>query len=59
MLVYTELSSYTLYVVPHYTAIDECATTPCLNNGICIDGINRFVCRCSAGYTGTTCEIGM
>ena len=41
------------------TDIDECATTPCLHNGICVDGVNRFDCRCAAGYTGTICETGM
>ncbi|XP_030840936.1 fibropellin-3-like [Strongylocentrotus purpuratus] len=39
--------------------IDDCAALPCLNNGICLDGINRFTCTCSQGWTGTRCEISI
>ena len=38
--------------------IDECASTPCLNNGRCIDGIASYTCSCSKGFTGFLCEIG-
>ncbi|XP_072033284.1 CUB and sushi domain-containing protein 3-like [Amphiura filiformis] len=40
-----------------FTHIDDCAQDPCLNGGTCQDGINEYQCRCSAGYTGTVCEI--
>ena len=36
--------------------VDECASMPCLNNGTCVDGINRFTCKCTSGYTGAVCE---
>ena len=38
------------------TDIDECSSLPCLNGGICSDGINSFTCQCQLGYTGSTCE---
>ena len=38
--------------------IDECESRPCMNNGICIDEVNKYNCQCMAGYTGLNCEIG-
>lgn len=29
---------------------------PCQHGGICIDGLNSYVCNCMPGYTGTNCE---
>jgi hypothetical protein len=40
-----------------YLDIDDCADTPCLNGGICIDGINSYTCICAPGFTGQTCDI--
>ncbi|CAO1412778.1 unnamed protein product [Diamesa serratosioi] len=38
--------------------IDECAVTPCLNNGKCSDLIGDFDCDCSGtGFTGKHCEV--
>lgn len=28
----------------------------CLNNGVCIDGVNQYSCRCAPGYTGSNCQ---
>lgn len=28
---------------------DECASSPCLHNGHCIDKINEFLCQCPKG----------
>jgi len=25
---------------------DECASNPCLNNGKCVDGVNKYYCVC-------------
>ncbi|XP_078349351.1 mucin-like protein [Oculina patagonica] len=36
--------------------IDECNSTPCLNNGTCIDGINSYSCNCSVGFYGDICS---
>lgn len=36
--------------------IDECESSPCLNDGVCSDGINGFQCNCSQGYVGDRCE---
>lgn len=32
--------------------IDDCASDPCLNGGVCIDGIDSFTCQCVSGKTG-------
>uniref|UniRef100_A0A8C6NCJ8 Uncharacterized protein n=1 Tax=Melopsittacus undulatus TaxID=13146 RepID=A0A8C6NCJ8_MELUD len=37
--------------------IDECMSTPCLNNGSCIDDISFYKCHCRRGFIGTNCEI--
>ena len=39
--------------------IDECSSSPCQNGGTCVDGINRYDCSCTVGYTGVDCETGM
>ena len=40
------------------TDIDECASNPCLNSGICNDHVNRYSCSCKRGFAGTHCEEG-
>lgn len=37
---------------------DECGSSPCKNNGTCVDGIAKYNCECSQGYSGDECEIG-
>ncbi|XP_066294600.1 fibropellin-1-like [Branchiostoma lanceolatum] len=37
--------------------IDECASSPCVNGQICIDGVNSYTCQCPAGMTGDNCQI--
>nr|CAC20782.1 fibrosurfin [Paracentrotus lividus] len=34
---------------------DECDPNPCLNGGICTDGVNSYTCSCPPGFTGTNC----
>ena len=36
--------------------INECASDPCENGGVCNDQVNGFTCDCQAGYDGETCE---
>lgn len=36
---------------------NECGSNPCLNGGICADGVNAFLCVCKTGYTGVNCEV--
>ena len=38
--------------------INECDSSPCLNGGVCSDGIAYFSCSCASGYEGTTCQQG-
>lgn len=37
--------------------IDDCLGDPCLNDGICIDGVQSFICECPVGFHGTICEL--
>ena len=43
----------------HLTDINECASDPCKNGGICHDTINGYTCSCAAGYTDPQCTTGM
>lgn len=36
--------------------INECASSPCLNGGTCVDEVNQFSCVCSKGWSGPTCQ---
>ena len=47
-----------MYDIPIFVDIDECESSPCKNNGSCVDGIGSYTCVCSQGYTGEECEIG-
>lgn len=35
---------------------DECSSTPCQNDGTCIDQLNSYKCDCVPGSYGTNCE---
>ncbi|KAG8517651.1 Neurogenic locus notch protein 2, partial [Galemys pyrenaicus] len=37
--------------------INECQSNPCVNNGQCVDKVNRFHCLCPPGFTGSVCQI--
>ena len=35
--------------------IDDCASSPCRNNGTCKDDLGDFICSCPPRYKGKTC----
>ncbi|XP_035248528.1 coagulation factor X [Anguilla anguilla] len=38
---------------------DSCESLPCINNGVCKDGIGKYTCYCMAGFQGVNCEIAI
>lgn len=36
--------------------MDECASDPCENDGVCVDVVNGFYCVCGVGYSGAVCQ---
>lgn len=38
--------------------VDDCASSPCTENGTCVDRVLGYFCNCSFGFTGTNCESG-
>ena len=36
--------------------INECASGPCQSGGTCVDNVNGYICLCSDGYRGDSCE---
>lgn len=32
--------------------VNECLSSPCLNDGVCVDEVNKFICSCAGGFTG-------
>ena len=35
---------------------DQCASNPCQNDGLCIDGDYRYSCQCLHGFSGFNCQ---
>ena len=48
---------YIYYALCFKTNINECASNPCQNGGVCTDGVNGYTCGCVAGYTGAQCQV--
>ena len=46
------LSISTNYVLE----LNECSSSPCLNNGTCFSDLNNYRCECPVGFTGQNCE---
>ena len=46
------------------TELNECDPNPCLNNGMCVDGVQNYTCNCASFddvekfYTGRNCGTG-
>ena len=38
--------------------VGDCASRPCMNGAMCVDGVNSYNCICPAGYDGSRCETG-
>ncbi|KAF4019587.1 hypothetical protein G4228_011363 [Cervus hanglu yarkandensis] len=41
------------------TEVNECQSSPCLNNAVCEDQLGGFLCKCPPGFLGTRCDINM
>jgi hypothetical protein len=39
--------------------VDECASAPCLNGGVCEDGVNGYTCDCVDFWMGENCALGI
>ncbi|XP_046354294.2 uncharacterized protein LOC124133797 isoform X2 [Haliotis rufescens] len=37
--------------------VDDCASSPCLNEAMCMDRHRGYVCACADGFLGIRCEI--
>jgi len=47
-----------LHFALRFADLDECASSPCQNGGLCRNGLDSFSCRCPASFTGEYCESG-
>lgn len=58
---FTRCCRYSCECVPGFTGqhcetnINECASSPCANRGVCTDLENGFRCDCPRGYYGPRC----
>jgi hypothetical protein len=39
------------------TNIDECLSSPCVNNGTCIDSVDGYTCQCTNDYIDRHCSM--
>lgn len=39
------------------SVIDDCASEPCQNEGVCIDLVNSYMCTCQEGWEGKDCDL--
>ncbi|CAC5405485.1 NOTCH1 [Mytilus coruscus] len=38
------------------TRIDHCSSSPCLHNGVCMNGLDSYTCQCDDLWHGDRCE---
>ncbi|TSV02075.1 Protein jagged-1 [Bagarius yarrelli] len=54
--------NFTCVCLPGFTGsychenVNDCASSPCVNGGTCLDGVNSFSCVCRSGWEGRLCE---
>ena len=39
--------------------VDECASRPCQNAGVCVDGVDHWECECAPTFEGLDCSVDM
>ena len=44
---------------PDCQTVDNCVGVNCSGNGLCVNGVDSFMCNCSAGYNGSECEMNI
>ena len=47
-----------IYMLLIFSEVDECASEPCFNGGLCVDAVNEYQCDCLDGYDGINCQTG-
>ena len=51
-----DIDAYLILAIFLISDVDECFSSPCQNEGICIDEINSFFCNCKINWFGLNCE---
>ena len=39
------------------SSVDDCASNPCQNGGLCVDGFKSYECACTEGFEGVHCQM--
>ena len=51
----TECRGYAVGYAPASPNADACATSPCLNGGVCQSTASEYSCMCASGFAGVNC----